>query len=138
MLITGAGEFARWFGGLLRETDYDDRRYLPHSIEGFFTNGGKRVYVTRVLDAAATTCEGSLFDRGDAASIASTLLRAADESTGSAASPPSLVMLAAAGLGNNDWVRIGDGSVAEYRQSDGVPVVETVVVPLHLPLARSA
>ncbi|MGO9885425.1 MAG: hypothetical protein ACLPV4_20710, partial [Solirubrobacteraceae bacterium] len=30
----------------------DPHWLLPHAIEGFFTNGGKRVYVTRVLDTA--------------------------------------------------------------------------------------
>jgi phage tail sheath protein FI len=137
VLVTGVGEFARWYGGLLRAGDYEDHRFLPHAITGFFTNGGKRVYVTRVLDEAATRAASPLFDRGDAGSVASTLLRPAGEATGSAASPPPLVMLTAAGLGNNDWVRIGDGSTAEYRQVDGAPAAEDVVVPLHLPLARS-
>src|SRR5512134_704993 len=63
VLITGAGEFARWYGGRLREDDYGDHRFLPHAVDGFFTNGGKRVYVTRVLDAAATRASSPLFDR---------------------------------------------------------------------------
>ena len=131
------GEFARWYGGLLRESDYDTHRFLPHAVEGFFTNGGKRVYITRVLDSAATRAASPLFDRGDATSISSTLISAGGEATGSAASPPSLVILAVAGLGNDDWVRIGDGSTAEYRQVDGTPAAETVLVPVQLPLARS-
>ncbi len=137
VLITGVGEFTRWYGGLLRLSDYEDHRFLPHAVEGFFTNGGKRVFITRVLDAAATRAASPLFDRGGAASISSTLVRPAGESTGSAVSPPSLVILAVAGLGNGDWIRIGDGSTAEYRQVDGAPAVETVLVPVHLPLARS-
>src|SRR6266542_920612 len=137
VLITGVGEFTRWYGGLLRASEYADQRFLPHAVEGFFTNGGKRVYITRVLDTAATRAGSPLFDRGDASSISSVLVRPAGEATGSAVSPPSLVVLAAAGLGNGDWVRVGDGSTAEYRQADGVPIVETVLVPVHLPLARS-
>lgn len=137
VLITGTGEFTRWYGGLLREADYAAHRFLPHAIDGFFTNGGKRVYVTRVLDAAATRASSPLFDRGDASSVSTALIRPAGESTGSAAGPPSLVILAAAGLGSGDWVRVGDGSAAEYRQADGAPVAETVVVPVSLPLARS-
>src|SRR6202008_1894915 len=54
VLITGTGEFTRWYGGLLRATEYEEHRFLPHAVEGFFTNGGKRVYVTRVLDSAAS------------------------------------------------------------------------------------
>ena len=137
VLITGVGEFTRWYGGLLRMSEYGDHRFLPHAVEGFFTNGGKRVYITRVLDTAATRAGSPLFDRGDASSISSALVRPAGEATGSAVSPPSLVILAAAGLGNGDWVRVGDGSTAEYRQADGVPVAETVLVPVHVPLARS-
>ena len=137
VLITGVGEFTRWYGGLLRAADYGDHRFLPHSVEGFFTNGGKRVYVTRVLDSAATRAESPLFDRGDATSVSSTLVRPAGEGTGSAVGPPSLVILAAAGLGDGDWIRIGDGSTAEYRQVDGAPAPETVLVPAHLPLVRS-
>src|SRR5918994_3092372 len=137
VLVTGVGEFTRWYGGLLRAADYGDHRFMPHSVEGFFTNGGKRVYVTRVLDSAATHAESPLFDRGDATSISSTLVAAAGEGTGSAVGPPSLVILAAAGLGDGDWIRIGDGSTAEYRQVDGAPAAETVLVPVHLPLVRS-
>jgi phage tail sheath protein FI len=137
VLITGVGEFTRWYGGLLRAADYGNHRFLPHSVEGFFTNGGKRVYVTRILDSAATRAEAPLFDRGDATSISSALVLPAGEGTGSAVGPPSLVMLAAAGVGDGDWVRIGDGSTAEYRQADGTPAAETVLVPVHLPLARS-
>ena len=137
VLITGTGEFNRWYGGRLRASDYEDHRFLPHAIEGFFTNGGKRVYVTRVLDSAATRASSPLFDRGGPASVATTLVRPAGEGTGSAASPPSLVILAAAGLNDGDWLRVGDGSTAEYRRVDGAAATETVVVPVHLPLARS-
>ena len=137
VLITGVGEFNRWYGGLLRVADYEDHRFLPHAVEGFFTNGGKRVYVTRVLDAAASKAASPLFDRGDATSIATTLVRPAGEGTGSAGSPPPLVVLAVAGLADDDWIRIDDGSGAEYRQVDGAPAAETVLVSLHLPLVRS-
>jgi phage tail sheath protein FI len=137
VLVTGVGEFVHWFGGLLRVSDYADHRFLPHAIEGFFTNGGKRVYVTRVLDGAATKAASPLFDRGDATSVESTLVRPSGEGTGSAATPPVLVILPIAGPAAGDWLRIGDGSTAEYRQAAGASVAETVVVPVHLPLSRS-
>ena len=47
------------------------------------------------------------------------------------------MILPGTGLAANDWVRIGDGSAAEYRQVDAAPVAETVLVPLALPLSRS-
>lgn len=138
VLVTSVGEFARWFGGQLRRgEDYGDHRFLPHAVEGFFTNGGKRVYVVRTVDAAATRAAGSLFDRGGAMSVATRLLRPAGEGTGAAAAPPPLLALPVTGLAANDWLRIGEGSTAEYRQAGAAPVAETVMVPLHLPLSRS-
>src|SRR5437773_10664844 len=56
ILITSFGEFIRWFGGFLNRLDFGTHCYLPHAIEGFFTNGGKRVFVTRVLDTVLATC----------------------------------------------------------------------------------
>lgn len=136
VLITGVGEYTRWFGGQLQFDPFGGHRFLPHALEGFFTNGGKRVFVVRVSHGAAQRAETSLFDRGDTTSVSSRLLRPVSEGTGTAVSPPSLVTLPS-GLGANDWIRVGDGSAAEYRQVDGGPVAETVVVPVDLPLARS-
>lgn len=138
VLVTSVGEFARWFGGRLRRgDDYGDHRFLPHAVEGFFTNGGRRVYVVRTVDSAATRASSSLYDRGDATSVTTTVLRAAGEGSGSAAAPPPLVVLPVTGLGADDDVRIGDGSSAEYRVVAAPPVAETVVVATDLPLSRS-
>src|SRR5256885_3245590 len=99
ILITSFGEFTRWFGERLNIADYSNGAqshcYLPHAVEGFFTNGGKRLFVTRVLDtAAATSATFTLHDRGVAASSASTqLLRAVGEGTGTAAAGPPLYVL---------------------------------------------
>jgi phage tail sheath protein FI len=46
-LITSFSEYQRIFGGYL-DKSYGDYLYLPHAIEGFFLNGGRRVYITRV------------------------------------------------------------------------------------------
>jgi hypothetical protein len=46
-MIASFKEFSRLFGGYLDE-DYREDRYLPHAVEGFFQNGGKRVYVSRI------------------------------------------------------------------------------------------
>src|SRR5215210_5391626 len=50
ILITSFGEYTRWFGERLDQLLYSNANghhcYLPPSVEGFFTNGGKRVYVT--------------------------------------------------------------------------------------------
>lgn len=46
-LIMSFPEFQLIFGGYLDE-GYGGYRYLPHAVEGFFQNGGQRVYVNRV------------------------------------------------------------------------------------------
>src|SRR5688572_4973605 len=105
ILITGMGEYTRWFGGRLNPADFsnppsDFHCYLPHAVEGFFTNGGKRVFLTRVLDTAgATRAAFDLHDRGRATSAATWLLRAAPELTGVAASPIYVLNVNAAAAG---------------------------------------
>src|SRR5215213_4748444 len=52
-LVTSFAEFERVFGGLDRlefegETDRA-HNYLAHAVRGFFDNGGKRLYVSRVF-----------------------------------------------------------------------------------------
>lgn len=139
ILVTSNGEFAYWFGGVLAPDEFGQHRFLPHSAEGFFTNGGKQLYVTRVLDTELTApASAELFDRTAPLPFVNTmLLRAAPESTGTAANPPPLVVMPDANLAVNDWLRIGDGSNAEYRQIAIAPTVENVLVPLHLPLGHS-
>jgi phage tail sheath protein FI len=143
ILITGIGEYTRWFGERLSIADYSDPAtgfhcYLPHAVEGFFTNGGKRVYVLRVLDTdLADRAASFLFNRGVEPGANTILLRAMEENTGTAANPPFLLVLPDPELGQNDWIRIGDGSNAEYRRVTVNPVVDTVAVPLSLPLSRS-
>lgn len=52
--ISSAAQFKRIFGGLLDHNTYaNGQDALPHAVNGFFANGGSRVYVVRVLDAAA-------------------------------------------------------------------------------------
>ena len=144
ILITGTGEFNRWFGGLLNFIDYSDpgtghHCYLPHAVEGFFTNGGKRVYITRVLDTDMATRSASfLFNRDMTPAGAKTvLLRTMSEATGTAANPPLLLVLPDAKLAADEWIRIGDGSEAEYRKITVAPVDDNVAVPLSMPLSRS-
>ncbi|HEY7494588.1 MAG TPA: hypothetical protein VIH59_26250, partial [Candidatus Tectomicrobia bacterium] len=142
MLITSYGEFARWFGGKLHHLDFGDHCFLPHAAEGFFTNGGKRVYITRILDTQqAQYSRLTLFDRGTAASANTVLLRPAAENTGSSGNLPLALVLPDAGLTVGEHIRFGDGSRAEYRQMvtppPSPPAAQAVDIPLHLPLSRS-
>ena len=140
ILITSVGEYHRWFGDLLSDTEFRNVNgfhcYMPHAVEGFFTNGGKRVYVTRVVrdDAAASTV--SLFDRGTAASVATRLLRAAVQGTGTLVNQPLVSVITPSTLALNDSIRIGDGSQSEYRSINAAPSASTHV-PLAYPLTHS-
>ena len=143
ILITGIGEYNRWFGGRLNIRDYsnglnDPHCYLPYAVEGFFTNSGKRVYVTRVLDIDLADRAASFqFNRGLDPGANTVLLRAMQENTGTAANPPLLLVLPDTELGQDDWIRIGDGSDAEYRRVTVKPVPDTVAVALALPLSHA-
>ncbi len=148
ILVTSYGEYTRWFGERLDinvfSNDNGPHCYLPHAVEGFFTNGGKRAYITRVLDESAARAATQLFYLDPRTPSANTLLlRAARLGTGTAMNPPPLYVLDAANLGKtplgeNPWIRIGDGSTAEYRQLDVDPDTTNLThVPLNFPLSRS-
>jgi phage tail sheath protein FI len=51
-LVTSFKDYQRWFGGV-----FGDTKFMPYAVTGFFENGGKRVYVCRVTDDAATPAE---------------------------------------------------------------------------------
>jgi phage tail sheath protein FI len=61
IFISSAAQSKRIFGGLLDHTVYTGGQdALPHAMNGFFANGGARVYVVRVLDGAAVQASISL------------------------------------------------------------------------------
>jgi len=140
-LVTSFGEYQRLFGGFLPEDEFTDalgvrHGYLPHAVEGFFLNGGKRAYVTRVLRDVATRATRNLFfeDPNLVNPGATILLRSAQQNTGSAINPPPLYVMDPANFTIGDWVRIGDGSRAEYLQVANIGANErhvSVNFPLH-------
>src|SRR6267378_4907305 len=104
-LVIGSADFRRQFGGLLDRRIYTpdahgDNWCLPHAVDGFFTNGGKRLYIVRVLPDQATTAEAILFDRGRPGLANTELAIAAQvDNTGIAA---------------GDWLKLVDGNATEY------------------------
>ncbi len=112
ILVTNAGDYRQLFGGLLERRVFGVHGYLPHAVDGFFRNGGRRLFVSRVTSAAAAVSSLTLFGRGEgvvpAPPAQSVLLRAAPQGTN------ALLALDATGLAANDRVRIGDGSGAEW------------------------
>lgn len=140
ILITSAGEYQRWFGGLLDITEFTDPAhrphcYLPHAVEGFFTNGGKRVYVVRVLprDAAAAAAR-EMFDRAVAGDADTVLLRGAGQGSGMAV---GLYLLDPGAVAATERLRVGDGSRAEYMTANVVTAGVTRHLPLSGPLSRT-
>lgn len=143
ILITSAGEFERWFGGILPINEFRDfadperaHCYLPHAVEGFFTNGGKRLYVVRVAPEQAKRAHMSLYDRGIAGDAETVLLRRAAQGEGIAGTP-LLYVLDTTAIGPGDTLRIGDGSRAEYLDVSVATALATRHVPLSHPLTRA-
>ena len=150
ILVTSYGEYERWFGGYLDPLTFvnpgnpqDLHCYLPHAVEGFFTNGGKRLYVTRIEAPNAPRAVFDLHDRGTAASAFAWLLRPAPELSGTGAGDALYVTNISAvapntgALGAGDHIRVGAGSDAEYRDVDGtVGLGNRHHVALAYPLSR--
>jgi Phage tail sheath protein FI len=59
VLVTSFRDFQRNFGGYFDASTMDPsfgpHLFLPHAVEGFFNNGGKRVYIMRVKAPGAAT-----------------------------------------------------------------------------------
>lgn len=49
-LVTSWGAYTNHFGG-----DFGDQQYLPYAVRGFFENGGRSCYVTRIVDTKKAT-----------------------------------------------------------------------------------
>jgi hypothetical protein len=142
ILVTSYGEYTRWFGERLNRADFGDHCYLPHAVEGFFTNGGKRVFITRVEASGAARASFELHDHGSANSAATLLLRPAPAGTGTTGNTPIYVLDVnapiASALADGDHIRLGDDSDAEYRIIATIePAASTTHVPLSFPLGRA-
>lgn len=94
--------------------------------------------MTRVLPDGATNASRDLFfaDPAVTDSGATVLLRPAQQGTGTAVNRPSLYVLDPNYFQEDEWIRIGDGSRAEYRQ---IANVDNAVrhVSLDLPLRNA-
>ena len=88
-LVTSYNEYNRWFGNV-----FADARYMPHAAAGFFANGGKRLYVCRIVGDGATTAS-----------------RVFGEFTVEAVGPGA--------WGRHIWVRILDGTTKEANGQSG-------------------
>jgi len=133
MLVTSTGEYRRLFGEGLNRDDYGEHRFLPNSIEGFFTNGGKRVYVTRALAAdRAEAAWAFVFDSRGTGAPPTRLLRPITSAT-----PTTAYLLDATGMSVTSppsWLQLGSGGDVEYAKLQAWAGAENHVV-LDRPLA---
>jgi phage tail sheath protein FI len=146
ILLTGPGDYLRWFGGPLNRVTFGDngllpRGLLPHAVDGFFRNGGRRLYVVRVAPLSAA--QATLTLHGERAALnprPNTLVRAAPVGAGPADDPLAgpLLALDNTGLAAGGTVRVGDGSKAEWHTiaTGGVKPASNTL-PLRFPLTRS-
>ncbi|HKY41572.1 MAG TPA: phage tail sheath family protein [Pyrinomonadaceae bacterium] len=88
-LVTSFTEYNRWFGNVFR-----DGRYMPQAANGFFENGGKRLYVCRIVGEGVTTAS-----------------RVFGDFTVTAAGPGA--------WGRNVWVKFEDGSTKDENGNSG-------------------
>ena len=42
--MTSYNDYKRWFGGV-----FATEKYMPYAVSGFFENGGKRVFISRIV-----------------------------------------------------------------------------------------
>ncbi len=61
VLVTSFTDFRRRFGSYLDET-WGDSRFLAYAVQGFFENGGQRVYIKRVPGDGALASSVNLID----------------------------------------------------------------------------
>ena len=114
-LVTSLPDFKRKFGGYLNRRIFQDTWYLPHAVKGFFDNGGKRLYVVRVLPNDATYSQVQLYDRGDTGVNFETQLASRAEQD-----EAFILVEDDTDIGVGNFLLISDGSSSEYRQvADG-------------------
>lgn len=116
-LVTSFAEFELIFGGFLPAKSGDGKdlsviRWLAYAVLGFFENGGKRVFVTRVAADGAIASSGSLPRVVDGTPMV-LAKKASQNETG-------LVFTAAASFTAGDALLLKDGDKSEFIQYLGV------------------
>lgn len=128
ILVTSYGEYVRWFGETLDPALFDKHCFLPHAVEGFFGNGGKRLFVVRILQTdLAKFAQTMLFDRNALLGAATSLLAPVSVSPATS----TIYVVDNTGLAvtaTPTWIQIGDGSSAEFKQITAVPAATHVVL----------
>ena len=116
-LVTSFPAFTRRFGGYLNHRVFTEGRdSLPYAAEGFFTNGGQRLYVTRIVGTNAAFAEVDLFGT-PAANQANT------ELIESVAAGDQLIRIGnGANIAQDSIILLQDGPRSEYVTAAAAPV----------------
>lgn len=131
-LVTSFPAFTRLFGGYLDHRLFtNDRDLLPYAVEGFFSNGGQRLYVTRVVGDHASFAEVDLFGVPQT-NPAATALAAP---VGNAPTDTTLTLDSGEGIEDGDRLLLLDGIRSEYVTADSDPT--DIGIRLHRPLPRA-
>ncbi|TFV49637.1 phage tail sheath family protein [Bradyrhizobium niftali] len=132
LLMTNTGDYAQMFGGLLDRADFGDRGHLPLAVDGFFRNGGRRLYVTRILSASAAASAMLLYNRGEL--VAGTIAPSTALLVAAHTADTRVTVMEAAGItGASQRIRIGGGSRTEWHEVSAVAAAaQNVVVDLPL------
>lgn len=113
-LVTSQGGFSRVFGGLLNPLQFTEGRdALPYAAEGFFANGGARLYVVRVVGEDAVEATLDLEAQDTAVAAAPVLAAAAVVTGGPSIKTLTLTDLGAVVEGEPARLLIVDGAASE-------------------------
>lgn len=122
-LVTSIGEFNRVFGGQLdHRTFTEGRDALPYAMQGFFNNGGQRVYVSRIIGPNAAFAETDIYAE-PVASPASVQLAAR-----AAAGTFELIVSDPLTIVDTDQLLLLDDVRSEYVTVNGAPAANEDIV----------
>lgn len=115
-LVTSFAAFTRTFGGYLDHRVFTNGRdLLPYAADGFFTNGGQRLYVTRIVGDNAGFAAVDLFGIPQTDPASTTL------SARVVAGDDQLLIDDATNIGDEDTLLLQDGSRSEYVTATSDP-----------------
>ena len=127
-LVTGFGAFNRIFGGFLDHRVFrNGLDALPYAAQGFFGNGGGRLYVTRIVGPGATRAGAEIFMAEAGGAMAGVLAARV------AANGTSLRVTQGAGVADGDRLVIDDGDRTEVVTASGAAADASVRLIAPLP-----
>ncbi|MDX1413888.1 MAG: phage tail sheath family protein [Candidatus Promineifilaceae bacterium] len=112
-LVASFSEFQRLYGGYI-----PDDSYLAYAIQGFFSNGGQRCYIARVVNENAAAAQGTL---SAAVAVAALGRGSFGNNITVTISPASAAQNAQPGDAAEEWVKLE----VQYVNDAGDAVLET-------------